>query len=66
MIHLTFDGWTSRQNTSFLGVIAHSIDRDWKQWKLLLALSTLRKRHTGAALADEAADTICAFGMQSR
>lgn len=66
MIHFTFDGWTSRQNTSFLGINAHFIDRDWKQWRILLALPALRKRHTGAALADEVADTICAFGLQDR
>jgi hypothetical protein len=28
MIHFTFDGWTSRQNASFLGINAHFIDRD--------------------------------------
>lgn len=66
MVHLTFDGWTSRQNASFLGVNAHFIDRDWKQWRILLALPPLRKRHTGAVLADEVADTICAFDLQDR
>ncbi|KJZ69052.1 hypothetical protein HIM_11563 [Hirsutella minnesotensis 3608] len=66
MIHFTFDGWTSRQNTSFLGINAHFIDQDWKQWRILLGLPALRKRHTGAALADEVADTICAFGLQDR
>ena len=66
MIHFTFDGWTSRQNTSFLGINAHFIDQDWKQWRILLALPALRKRHTGEALADEVADTMCAFGLQDR
>jgi hypothetical protein len=66
MIHFTFDGWTSRQNTSFLGINAHFIDRDWKQWRILLALPALRKRHTGEALADEVADTVCEFGLQER
>ncbi|KID99129.1 Ribonuclease H-like protein, partial [Metarhizium majus ARSEF 297] len=66
MVHFTFDGWTSRQNTSFLGINAHFIDQDWKQWRVLLALPALRKRHTGAALADEVADTVCAFGLQDR
>jgi hypothetical protein len=37
MIHFTFDCWTSRQNTWFLGINAHFIDRDWKQWRILLA-----------------------------
>ncbi|EGU73571.1 hypothetical protein FOXB_15921 [Fusarium oxysporum f. sp. conglutinans Fo5176] len=64
MVHFTFDGWTSRQNASFLGINAHFIDRDWKQWRILLALPALRNRHTGAVLADEVADTICAFDLQ--
>ncbi|KAL5610641.1 hypothetical protein FOBRF1_006758 [Fusarium oxysporum] len=66
MFHFTFDGWTSRQNASFLGINAHFIDRDWKQWRILLALPALRNRHTGAVLADEVADTICAFDLQDR
>ena len=66
MIHFTFDGWTSRQNTSFLGINAHFIDCDWKQWRILLALPALRARHTGAVLADEVADTISAFGIQDK
>ncbi|KNB17842.1 hypothetical protein FOXG_22068 [Fusarium oxysporum f. sp. lycopersici 4287] len=66
MVHFTFDGWTSRQNASFLGINAHFIDRDWKQWRILLVLPALRNRHTGAVLADEVADTICAFDLQDR
>ncbi|KAJ3495227.1 hypothetical protein NLG97_g3547 [Lecanicillium saksenae] len=66
MIHFTFDGWTSRQNASFLGINAHFIDCDWKQWRILLALPALRARHTGAVLADEVADTISAFGIQDK
>ncbi|KAG7000368.1 hypothetical protein FOFC_03219 [Fusarium oxysporum] len=66
MIHFTFDGWTSRQNTSFLCINAHFIDQDWKQWKILLALPALKKRHTGTALADEVADTIYAFDVQDK
>jgi predicted component of type VI protein secretion system len=63
MVHFTFDGWTSRQNASFLGINAHFIDRDWKQWRMLLALPALKRRHTGEALADEVADTIYMFEL---
>ncbi|KAF5973444.1 ribonuclease H [Fusarium coicis] len=66
VIHLAFDGWTSRQNASFLGINTHFIDRDWEQWRILLALTALRNRHTGAVLADEVADTFCAFDLQDR
>lgn len=66
MVHFTFDGWTSRQNTSFLGINVRFIDRDCTQWRMLLALPALRKRHTGEALADEVADTIYVFGLQEK
>jgi hypothetical protein len=65
-IHYTFDGWTSRANTSFLGVNAHFIDTNWKQWDILLALPPLQKRHIGEALADEVADTLAYFGVEDR
>ena len=66
LIHYTFDGWTSRVNTSFLGINAHFIDRNWKQWDFLLALPPLQRRHTGEALADEVADTLVYFGVEER
>ncbi|KJZ68710.1 hypothetical protein HIM_11901 [Hirsutella minnesotensis 3608] len=66
LVHFTFDGWTSRQNASFLGLNAHFIDQGFKQWRLLLALPALETRHTGEALADEVADTISAFSLQDR
>lgn len=66
LIHYTFDGWTSRVNTSFLGINAHFIDKNWKQWDFLLALPPLQRRHTGEALADEVADTLVYFGVEDR
>ncbi|KAH8193729.1 hypothetical protein TruAng_012103 [Truncatella angustata] len=36
MIHLTFDGWTSRKMASFVGVHAHFIDSNFKKWRILL------------------------------
>jgi hypothetical protein len=65
-IHYTFDGWTSRDNTSFLGLNAHFIDNSWTQWDFLLALPPLQGRHTGEALADEVADIITYFGVEDR
>lgn len=66
MVHFTFDGWTSQQNASFLGINAHFIDRDWKQQRMLLVLSALKRRHTGEALANEVADTIYIFELQEK
>jgi hypothetical protein len=36
LIHLTFDGWTSRQNVSYLGINAHFMDGNWKQHRVMI------------------------------
>jgi hypothetical protein len=68
LIHHTFDGWTSKVKTSFLGINAHFIDRNWKQWDFLLAMPPLQRRHshTGQALADKVADALVYFGVEER
>lgn len=57
-IHFTFDGWTSRSYTSFLGINAQFIDRNFVQHRILLGLRPLGGRHTGSSLADEVCDTL--------
>ncbi len=57
-IHFSFDGWTSRSYSSFLGINAQFVDRDFVQHRLLLGLRPLRGRHSGASLAEEVADTL--------
>jgi hypothetical protein len=66
IIHFTVDGWTSRQNTSFLGINAHLLIEIGSNGGSFWPCLPLRKRHAGEALADEVADTICAFGLQER
>lgn len=66
MIHLTFDGWTSRQNTCFIGVHAYFVDQDWKQWKVMLGMPPLIKRHTGEDLAQEVSAIIEYFEIGDR
>lgn len=63
MIHITFDGWTSRRNSSFLGINAHFVDKDWKQWKILLGLPQMLHRHTGEVTANEVINTLRFFGI---
>lgn len=57
-IHFSFDGWTSKTYTSFLGINAQFIDRSFVQHRILLGLRPLSGRHNGASLADEVADTL--------
>ncbi len=57
-IHFSVDGWTSRSYSSFLGINAQFVDRDFVQHRLLLVIRPLRGRHSGASLAEEVADTL--------
>lgn len=66
LIHYTFDGWTSRTRKSFLGVNAHFVDRDFKQWSFLLGLPPMIGRHRGEEIADEVAETITYFDAAKR
>jgi hypothetical protein len=53
IIHITFDKWTPRRFTSFVGIHAHFIDVNFRQWTLLLGLPTMLGRHRGDDVADE-------------
>jgi uncharacterized protein involved in high-affinity Fe2+ transport len=66
LIHLTFDGWTSRQNDPYLGINAYFMDRDWKQHTMLLGLQPLQGTHTGANIADEVTAVLKVFKVENR
>jgi hypothetical protein len=66
LIHLTFDGWTSRQNDPYLGINAYFVDRDWKQHTVLLGLQTLQGTHTGANIAEEVTVVLKFFEVENR
>ncbi|KID82482.1 Ribonuclease H-like protein [Metarhizium guizhouense ARSEF 977] len=64
-IHVTFDGWTSRNRLSLLGINVFFIDVDWRHRKLLLGLPSVQGRHTGENLADEVASVLAYFGIDA-
>jgi hypothetical protein len=64
LIHFTFDGWTSRQNVSFMGMNAHFLDHDWVHRSVFLGLPALLHRHTGIAMADEMTTVAEFFGAE--
>jgi hypothetical protein len=66
LVHFTFDGWTSRQNVSFLGMNAHFLDEEWVFRTIFLGLPPLLYRHTGNAMADEMAAVLQFFGVEDR
>ncbi len=65
-IHFIFDGWTSKWNRSFLGINAYFVDRDWKQWKVLLGLPPITRRHTGKDIADEVAEILAHYSIMDK
>ena len=64
-IHITFDGWTSRHQLSLLGVNCFFVDKDWQHRTLLLAIPAICGRHTGDNLANEVAEVLAEWDIQS-
>ena len=64
-IHITFDGWTSRHQLSLLGVNCFFVDREWRHRTLLLAIPAICGRHTGDNLANEVAEVLAEWDIQS-
>lgn len=64
-IHITFDGWTSRYQLSLLGVNCFFVDREWRHRTLLLAIPAICGRHTGDNLANEVAEVLAEWDIQS-
>uniref|UniRef100_A0A8R7QME6 BED-type domain-containing protein n=1 Tax=Triticum urartu TaxID=4572 RepID=A0A8R7QME6_TRIUA len=51
-ISLTTDLWTSNQTISYMCVVAHYIDEDWKMQTRVLAFIELDPPHSGNVIAD--------------
>jgi hypothetical protein len=66
LMHFIFNGWTSRQNVSFLGINAHFLDEKWVFRTIFLDLPPLLYRHTGNAMADEMAAVLQFFSIEDR
>ena len=64
-INLSFDGWSSPNHRSLLGVVAHWIDRERKLKTALLAVRSL-KGHTGNDIADALIPVIELFGIEDK
>ena len=63
-IHLSLDIWTAPSgNTSYLGVVAHWCDIDFKIQTVLIALRPLNDRHTGSNIAQCLIEIIDDYGI---
>jgi len=50
-VHFTFDIWTSSNYRSFLGVVAHWMDTDYKLQSTVIGMRRINGRHNGENLA---------------
>ena len=64
-IYVTFDGWTSNNHLSLLGLNVHFIDTNWNHCKLLLGVPPVKGKHTGENLADHVAAVLSEFDITS-
>jgi hypothetical protein len=66
MIHFTFDGWTFRQNDSFLGITAYFMNTNWEHRTVFLELPFLLNRYINNAITDEIAAILRFFDIKNR
>jgi hypothetical protein len=52
-IHITWDGWRSRNRHALYGITAHYLDRSCNRKKLVLGLPELKTSHTGVNIASQ-------------
>ncbi|CAG7731444.1 unnamed protein product, partial [Allacma fusca] len=60
-ISLVVDCWTTRSGKSFHGILATSVDADWKYQQLLLDFDIMKGSHTGKKLAESVFKTLTEF-----
>jgi hypothetical protein len=66
LIHLTFDGWTSRRNDSYLGINAYFVDNNWNRRSVLLVVQPFQNSHTRSHIADLVAKVLKFFKVEDR
>lgn len=62
-ISLTADLWTSNQTLSYMCVVSHYIDEDWKMQTRVLAFKELDPPHSGNVIADALYECVYPNGM---
>jgi hypothetical protein len=63
---VTFDGWTCRDNASYLGLTMHWIDNGFHLRSLVLGLEELKERHTGEYLSEVLCRWTAQYGIGVR
>lgn len=66
LVHLIFDGWTSRNRLSLYGVSAVFRDEESTPHKIVLGLPEMNDRHTGENVAEAVLDVIRDYGIEEK
>jgi hypothetical protein len=62
-ISFTLDGWTSKNQISFLGISAHWISKDWELKNVILDFKKLDGPHSGENIANVFFNTIKEYNI---
>ena len=63
-IHLSFDLWTSPNSVTLMAVVAHYVDKKFRNTSRLIALRNLNGSHSGANMAELLIEIIKKFDIQ--
>ena len=65
-VSLSFDGWSSPNGLSLLGVVAHWIDKDCTLRNALIGMPRLEGQHSGEKIAEAVSALIRDYGIQRK
>jgi hypothetical protein len=65
-VHLSFDGWRSRNRHAFFGIIAFFRDENNKPCKIVLGLPEVSERHHGYNIGGEILDIIFDYKIEKK
>ena len=65
-ISFTLDGWTSKNQISFLGISAHWISKDWELKSVILDFKKLDSSHSGENIANVFFNTIKEYNIATK
>ena len=65
-ISLTTDLWTSNQTISYMCVVAHFIDKDWKMQTRVLSFIDLDPPHSGHVISDAIYECVTEWKIEKK
>jgi hypothetical protein len=66
LVHISFEGWRSRNRHALFGITAFFRDENDKPCKLVLGLPEVSERHHGCNIGGEILDIICDYKIEKK